>query len=72
MCLNDEPEKPNKDELATMGVDRDQCGSCGLYLWLQMMSEWQPLDGKCRIGIKAGALRADTPKCDHFLERGDL
>ena len=66
---NDTTVYPSREELAAMGIDQEECGNCQIYLWTQLLGEWQPLDGVCSIDRKAGSWRADSKKCRYFAKR---
>ena len=64
--------RPNYEEIASMGCDKSMCAGCELYGWYMMLGDWQPLDGWCGGKLRFGHVRADEPKCNYFVERGDL
>lgn len=58
--------RPTQEEIAYMGCDGDTCGECLLYVWAQMLDEWQPLEGRCQINPVLEC-RADSVKCAYFV-----
>ena len=60
---------PSKEEIAAMGCDESMCAGCIHYAWTHLMGEWYPLDGQCSMKILLCAVRADTPKCMHFVPK---